>query len=204
MGAGVRCEERVLASIALSCLRGLRCIHTEMRKLHRDIKASNVLISKNGDVKISDFGLAKDLDCTADLASTFIGTLLYMSPERIAGRAYSFASDIWSLGLTLFACAVGKFPLPVEEGYWGVVHAVQTLPPPDLAACGDFSPELREFIGLMLNKDPARRPTAGALLEHSFIKNNYVPPSARPSPQHEQMSPTQRQQLDEMVARVRE
>merc|ERR1712159_401836 len=126
-----------------------------------------------------------------------------MSPERVAGKSYSFASDIWSLGLTLFACAVGKFPLPVEEGYWGVVHAVQTLPPPCLADHGDFSPELCDFISLFLKKDPLHRPTAATLLEHPFIAANYVPPVKKDPLSGGEASPSQRQVLDEMVARVR-
>lgn len=204
INAGVRCNERVLASIAHSCLNGLNHIHVNMRKLHRDIKASNVLISKSGEVKISDFGLAKDLDCTADLASTFVGTLLYMSPERIAGKPYSYASDIWSLGLTLFACAAGQLPLPVAEGYWGVVHAVQTLPPPSLASYGEFSPELRDFVAQMLRKDPAQRPSALEMLKHPFLAANYVPPTRRATPTSSQASVEQHQQLDEIVAKVRE
>ena len=55
-----------------------------------------------------------------------------MAPERISGGMYSYPSDIWSLGLSLFACTIGRLPLPVNDGYWGVVHAVQQLPSPRL------------------------------------------------------------------------
>jgi serine/threonine protein kinase len=124
----------------------------DRKKIHRDIKPSNLLINSLGFVKIADFGVSRSLDCSSDLADTFIGTLGYMSPERITGRSltdetwhceaaqeflcqlrppssgqeYSFEADIWGLGLSIVACAVGNFPLNTISGgggYWGLVHA---------------------------------------------------------------------------------
>jgi len=176
ISAGVRCTERILSSVAHSVLQGLHYLHSK-KLLHRDIKASNVLIAKCGHVKISDFGLSRDLANTQAMADTFTGTLLYMSPERISGGSYSYPSDIWSFGLVILACAIGRLPFPVEDGYWGVVHAVQSAPSPKLSDYGDFSPELGDFIDQCLHKDPAKRWTAEQLLQHPLIKKNYVPRS---------------------------
>jgi serine/threonine protein kinase len=89
---------------------------------------------------------------------------------------YSYPSDIWSFGLAVMACALGKLPVPTKDGYWGVVHAVQEKPSPRLKDYGDhFSPELCDFLDQCLQKNPMYRPPAARLLEHPFIKKNYSP-----------------------------
>lgn len=62
---------------------------------------------------------------TLSRANTFVGTITYMSPERINGDRYSYSSDIWSLGMTLLTTALGKLPLETKNGYWGVLHCVR-------------------------------------------------------------------------------
>lgn len=76
------------------------------------MKPGNILLNTRGEVKISDFGLSAELDSTKEMCATFIGTHAYMSPERLSGKPYSFASDIWSLGITLVECALGQYPYP--------------------------------------------------------------------------------------------
>lgn len=90
--------EPALAAVARSVLRGLADMHAK-RQIHRDIKPSNILLDRQGRVKISDFGVVRELNQTGSLAKTFTGTLTYMSPERITETNYSYASDIWSLGM---------------------------------------------------------------------------------------------------------
>ncbi|CAM9736315.1 unnamed protein product [Discosporangium mesarthrocarpum] len=94
---GQALSEPCLAVVVRAVLRGLLELH-ERSELHRDIKPSNILLDSWGCVKISDFGLSRRLD-TASLAETWVGTYLYMSPERINQEPYSYPSDIWSLGL---------------------------------------------------------------------------------------------------------
>ncbi|KAL3664922.1 hypothetical protein V7S43_010099 [Phytophthora oleae] len=168
-------SEKDIANVAACGLKGLAFLH-EHHQLHRDIKLSNMLINHQGQVKISDFGISRDLESTLAKATTFTGTLLYMAPERISGGMYSYPSDLWSFGLAIMACAIGKLPVPTKDGYWGVVHAVQEQPSPRLEDYGDhFSPELCDFLAKCLQKNPMYRPPAAGLLEHPFITKNYSP-----------------------------
>jgi serine/threonine protein kinase len=127
--------DATIATLARHALRGLDHLHTRCHVLHRDIKPANLLIDSAGNLKISDFGLARSLEgeegggggdgagggaggadgagggAAPGGAQTFAGTLTYMSPERLNGEAYSYAADVWSLGLSLFTVALGRFPL---------------------------------------------------------------------------------------------
>ena len=87
-------SEQALANISARVLHGLSFIH-ENHQIHRDIKPSNLLINHFGEVKISDFGTVRELDNTNAKAKTFVGTLSYMSPERMRAENYTNKSDIW-------------------------------------------------------------------------------------------------------------
>merc|ERR1711935_574127 len=92
---------------------GLRYLQSN-NKVHRDIKAENILCDSAGNVKISDFGLTKQLE-EEDLTKTFCGTKSYMSPERLKGEKHGFSSDIWSLGITIHFMATGELPFASLE-----------------------------------------------------------------------------------------
>jgi len=102
--------EPVIAAIAFQALEALTFLHTACRTIHRDIKPSNILLNHNGHAKLADFGVAGHVMNTLDARRTFVGTVTYMCPQRIKGEPYSVNSDVWSLGVTLFECAVGAFP----------------------------------------------------------------------------------------------
>ena len=87
-------SEPVVSSICKQALLGLKYLH-QQSKVHRDIKPGNLLVSSSGRVKLADFGLLAQLENSNDKCQTFIGTKVYMGPERLAGLPYSFSADIW-------------------------------------------------------------------------------------------------------------
>jgi hypothetical protein len=98
-----------------------------------------------------------------------VGTLTFMSPERINGGDYSFSADVWSLGLTVLTTALGRLPLETEGGYWSVMACVREEEPPTLPEGGAWSDGFRDFLAQCLTKDEAARPTCAQLLAHPFV-----------------------------------
>ena len=109
------CDESVLADIARDVLHAIRFLHSH-ELIHLDIKPANVLLNIHGRAKLADFGLAKQLEAVRQFhANTFVGTMRYMSPERLSGSAYSFSSDVWSFALTMMTVVLGKFPVTFDR-----------------------------------------------------------------------------------------
>ncbi|CAJ1936566.1 unnamed protein product [Sphenostylis stenocarpa] len=171
-------SEAQLASVARQVLSGLTYLHAH-KIIHRDIKPSNLLVNKNMEVKIGDFGVSKVMSRTLDACNSYVGTSAYMSPERFDPDSYGgnyngYAADIWSLGLTLFELYVGHFPfLPMgQRPDWATLMcAICFADPPTLPPTA--SPHFRSFIGSCLIKDSSQRWSASQLLTHPFL----LPPS---------------------------
>jgi serine/threonine protein kinase len=186
---GVVFPEEILAPITEQVLSGLNYIHKTMRLIHRDIKPANLLINRSGEVKISDFGVSGELAHTLSQANTWVGTVVYMSPERIKGQPHSYDSDIWALGLTVLELAVGKLPfdaLPQQaagvgaEGaqFWELMESIVDGNPPRLPR-KDFSEDCCDFVETCLQKDPENRPSARELLLRHFVKAGSGPDGAQ-------------------------
>ncbi|GMI44229.1 hypothetical protein TrCOL_g3481 [Triparma columacea] len=167
-------NEDLLRNIARGIAKGLKELH-ENKFLHRDLKPANVLMGTDGKVKVADFGVSRDLASSKDLAKTFIGTFLYMSPERIKGEDYDGKSDIWGLGMTLLASFLGRFPHEISNknaAYWEMYDkfvSEDSHHMEDQVRAFGGSQELEDFVRLCLQKDPAERPSTALLLEHPFL-----------------------------------
>ncbi|EXC20335.1 Mitogen-activated protein kinase kinase 6 [Morus notabilis] len=162
-----RIPEPVLSSMFQKLLHGLSYLHSVRHLVHRDIKPANLLVNLKGEPKITDFGISAGLENSMAMCATFVGTVTYMSPERIRNDIYSYPADIWSLGLALFECGTGEFPYTATEGPVNLM--LQILDDPSPSPSNNFSPEFCSFIEACLQKDADARPTAEQLLSHPFI-----------------------------------
>lgn len=135
--------EPVIAKIFQQVLCGLAYLNTCLKQMHRDIKPDNILINKKGFVKVTDFGISKQYGGEeTEKARTFVGTLTYMSPERMEGENYSYAGDIWSLGIMLIELVTGKFPYKETKGFLEILEQISEHESPNVPNNGYYSPEL--------------------------------------------------------------
>lgn len=153
---------------------GLDMLHRS-HVIHRDIKAGNVLLTMDGEVKLADFGVSAKNTQTQQKRDTFIGTPYWMAPEVILCETlkdtpYDFKADIWSLGITLIEFA--QIEPPNKDMHpMRVLIKIQKADPPTLDQPSKWSKQMVHFIAKCLVKDPKQRPTTAELLEHPFIKN---------------------------------
>lgn len=165
LDAGLLHEEHI-APVLREVLHALVYLHSE-NKLHRDIKAANILISHDGGVKLADFGVAGQLTAAAKKDSAFVGTPYWMSPEVIKQSGYDTKADIWSVGITAYELAEGDPPYanlhPMK-----VLHLIPRNPPPTLPA--RHYKLLQDFVQQCLTRDSRQRPSASELLRHKAIR----------------------------------
>ena len=172
--------EAVVAAILKQALTGLKYFHSN-GEIHRNIKASNLLVNREGVVKLADFGDSNWLmegGNRKKKVRTMAGSLNWMAPEvmeQVAG--YNEKCDIWSVGITALELLLGKPPYYSEHGI-KVMMKILKDPPPTLRALGTsrkYGSSVHKFIEACLKKDPAERPSAEELLDMSFLKKAKKP-----------------------------
>jgi serine/threonine-protein kinase len=144
--------------VALAVADGLAFAH-EQGLVHRDVKPQNVLLSSEGEVKVTDFGIARSLhvDHGVTQTGTVLGTGEYLAPEQASGKPVSPATDVYSLGVVLWELLAGDVPF-VGENFVAVALRHVNEPPPHLRERRpDVSPRLDAAVECALAKDPARR-----------------------------------------------
>ncbi|KAG5506935.1 hypothetical protein JIQ42_07654 [Leishmania sp. Namibia] len=157
--AGLLSEPQIV-SLFVQTTMAVKYMH-DRRPLHRDIKSSNIFLTKNHVVKLGDFGISTVLQSTVAMASTMCGTPCYFSPELCQGRPYNSKSDMWALGVLLYELCAGHVPFESTTMKALMRDIVHRQPPriPDV-----YSEELWELIVQLLQKDARRRPDAGQVL----------------------------------------
>ncbi|KAJ5091305.1 hypothetical protein NUU61_006175 [Penicillium alfredii] len=179
--------ENILRKVALSTVMGLKALKDDHNIIHRDVKPTNILANSKGQIKICDFGVSGNL--VASIAKTNIGCQSYMAPERIAGGGmqqsgatsngtYSVQSDIWSLGLSIIECAMGRYPYPPETftNIFSQLHAIVHGDAPTLPTTG-YSDDAHAFVRACMDKNPNNRPSYNMLLRHPWLVPLMRPPS---------------------------
>eukprot|EP00026_Physarum_polycephalum_P007946 Phypoly_transcript_08019.p1 GENE.Phypoly_transcript_08019~~Phypoly_transcript_08019.p1 ORF type:complete len:353 (+),score=40.13 Phypoly_transcript_08019:364-1422(+) len=157
--------EALVISYLHQILLGLKYLH-DNGVLHRDIKAANILIKKDGDIKVADFGVAEQINKDASARYSVVGTPYWMAPEVIEMNAPTPASDIWAVGATIIEMLTSKPPYFEMSPIAAIFRIVQDPHPP---IPSNLSENMSNIIMLCFTRDTSLRPTAEQLLKHPIF-----------------------------------
>ena len=159
-------EEQVLDYFVQLCL-AMKHVH-DRKVLHRDIKSQNIFLTQNRKImKLGDFGIARVLNATQELAKTACGTPYYMSPEICDNKPYNDKSDVWSMGCLLYEMATLKCPFDARDMRGLIIKILRGAYPPLPRV---FSPDLTHLVGKCLARNPSQRPSVNELLALPIIR----------------------------------
>ena len=143
-------------------------VHT-LSCVHRDLKLENILLDKNENVKLVDFGFTREYEGKASYLQTFCGTICYSAPEMLKGERYAGEKvDVWSLGIILYALLTGELPFDDDDDMV-TKHKILSMEPkwPD-----DMLPDVKALVASMLSKRPLIRPTLADILTNPFLSEH--------------------------------
>ncbi|KAM9763183.1 serine/threonine-protein kinase Nek1 isoform 2-T2 [Menidia menidia] len=157
-------EEQILDWFVQICL-ALKHVH-DRKILHRDIKSQNIFLTKDGTVQLGDFGIARVLNSTVELARTCIGTPYYLSPEICENKPYNNKSDIWALGCVLYEMCTLRHAFEAGNMKNLVLKIIRGSYPP---VSVHYSQELRYLLAQLFRRNPRERPSVSSILDKPFL-----------------------------------
>ena len=177
-------DEPQIAYIMFNTLKALAFLH-DRHIIHRDVKAANILLTQRGEVRLTDFGVSKDVRDAVQATNVLstvtavsgtkgvVGSPFWMSPEALQGKrpgdGLSYNTDVWSLGITAIELATGEPPNthmgPIQAALAVIQHRAPTLP----GGSKEWSSDFRSFVSKCLCKDMSKRPSSKTLLVHPFV-----------------------------------
>lgn len=139
--------------------------------IHRDIKPQNIMLLKNGKIKVTDFGIAKLPNAeTVTMTDKAIGTVYYISPEQASGKKIDPRSDIYSLGVVMYEMATGKLPFVADSPVSVALMQVNNQPRPPREILPSVSPGVEAMILTAMEKDPDKRFQSASVMLHYVLR----------------------------------